>query len=59
MTGGYAMVAWPAEYGRSGIMTFVVNRQGVVFEKDLGTQTAEAVKAMTAYDPDASWLPTR
>jgi Protein of unknown function (DUF2950) len=58
-TGGYALIAWPAEYGRSGIMTFLVNSQGVVFQKDLGAQTAEAVNAMTAYDPDASWTPTR
>lgn len=59
MTGGFAMVAWPAEYGQSGVMTFLVNRHGIVFEKDLGAQTADVVKAMTAYDPDKSWLPTR
>jgi hypothetical protein len=52
-------VAWPAEYGHSGIMTFLVNKQGIVFQKDLGAQTAEAVKAITTYDPDASWSPTR
>ncbi len=59
MTGGFAMVAWPAEYGQSGVMTFLVNRQGIVFEKDLGAQTAELVKAMTAYDPDKTWIPAR
>jgi Protein of unknown function (DUF2950) len=59
MTGGYALVAWPAEYGRSGIMTFLVNAQGIVFQKNLGAQTAEAVNAITAYDPDTSWTPTR
>jgi Protein of unknown function (DUF2950) len=59
MTGGFALVAWPAEYGHSGIMTFLVNKQGIVFQKDLGAQTAEAVKAITTYDPDASWSPTR
>jgi hypothetical protein len=59
MTGGFALVAWPAEYGQSGIMTFQVNAQGIVFQKDLGAQTAEAAKAITAYDPDASWSPTR
>jgi hypothetical protein len=59
MTGGFAMVAWPAEYGQSGIMTFLVNRQGVVFEKDLGAQTPEVMKAMTTYDPDKTWLPAR
>src|SRR5262249_52610670 len=59
MTGGFALVAWPAEYGQSGIMTFLVNRQGIVFQKNLGPQTAEAVKGITTYDPDASWAPTR
>ena len=59
MTGGFAMVAWPAEYGQSGIMTFLVNQQGIVFEKDLGAQTAEIVKAMTTYDPDKTWAPAR
>ncbi len=59
MTGGFALVAWPAEYGQSGIMTFLVNKQGIVFQKDLGAQTAEIAQAMTAYDPDASWAPTR
>jgi hypothetical protein len=59
MTDGFGLVAWPAEYGKSGIMTFQVNGQGIVFEKDLGQQTAEAAQAITAYDPDASWTPTR
>ncbi len=59
MTGGFALVAWPAEYGQSGIMTFQVNAQGIVFQKDLGAQTADAVKTITAYDPDGSWSPTR
>jgi hypothetical protein len=59
LTGGYALIAWPAEYGRSGVMTFLVNESGVVFQKDLGPQTADAVKAITAYEPDASWTPTR
>ena len=59
LTGGFALIAWPAEYGVSGIMTFVVNRQGIVFQKDLGPTTAEAAKGMTAYDPDASWTPAR
>lgn len=58
MTRGFALVAYPAEYGKSGIMTFVVNQQGVVFQKDLGEKTAEVGKAMTAYDPDESWSPS-
>ncbi len=57
VTGGFALVAYPAEYGASGVMTFIVNRQGIVFQKNLGTQTAEAGKAMTAYDPDETWDP--
>lgn len=59
LTGGFAMVAWPAEYGNSGVQTFVVNQQGIVFQKDLGEKTAEIARAMTAYDPDASWTPVR
>ncbi len=59
MTRGFALVAWPAEYGQSGIMTFQVNQAGIVHQKDLGPQTAEVVKGMTAYEPDASWMPTR
>jgi len=57
MTGGFAIVAWPAEYGvgGSGVMTFVIGRSGQVYQKDLGQDTAAAVKAMTAYDPDSSW----
>jgi Protein of unknown function (DUF2950) len=51
LTGGFAVVAWPARYRDSGIMTFVVSRDGVVREKDLGAQTTEAPTAITAYDP--------
>ena len=55
MSGGFALVAWPAEYDGSGIMTFVINQDGVVHEKDLGPQTNAAARALTAYDPDSSW----
>jgi len=55
MTGGFAMVAWPAEYGKSGVMTFVVNQTGIVFEKDLGARTQELAGAITAFDPDGTW----
>ena len=58
MTGGFALLAWPIDHGNSGIMTFMVNQQGVVFQKDLGPQTAEAIKAIETYDPDDSWYPT-
>ena len=55
MTGGFAILAYPAEYGASGVMTFLVSRRGTVFQKDLGDATAETAKAMTAFDPDSSW----
>jgi len=55
MVGGFALVAYPAEYGSSGIMTFVVNQDDRVYEKDLGAKTAAIATAMTSYDPDASW----
>ena len=58
MTGGFALVAWPATYGNSGVMTFLVNQTGVVYQKDLGEKTAELAPAMTAYDPDNTWEPT-
>ena len=55
MTKGFAFVAYPAAYRDSGVMTFIVGQNGVVYEKDLGKQTEEHVKAMTTYDPDSSW----
>jgi hypothetical protein len=53
--GGFALVAWPAEWGNSGVMTFIVNQQGKTYEKNLGPNTAALAKAMTRYDPDNSW----
>ncbi len=58
LTKGFAAVAWPAKYGNSGVMTFQVNQQGIVFQKDLGAETDAAVAGITAYDPDESWAPT-
>lgn len=55
MTGGFAFVAYPAEYRSSGVMTFIIGQQGVVYQKDLGATTEENAKAMTTYDPDATW----
>jgi hypothetical protein len=55
MIGGFALVAWPAEYGVSGIKTFIVNQDGVVYEKDLGPQTGSVAKAMSEFNPDPSW----
>ncbi|MBM4220215.1 MAG: DUF2950 domain-containing protein [Gammaproteobacteria bacterium] len=53
---GFALIAWPADYGASGVMTFIVNHDGVVFQKDLGEGTEVAVAAIEAYDPDSSWV---
>jgi hypothetical protein len=55
LTGGFALVAWPAEYGASGVQTFIVNQDGVVFQKDLGEDTATVVESIKAFDPDNSW----
>ena len=55
MTAGFAFVAYPAEYRSSGVMTFIVNKSGVIYEKDLGPDTTKIAEAMTAYDPDSTW----
>ncbi len=55
MTGGFAFVAYPAEYGNSGVMTFLINQDGVLLQKDLGKTTTEIATAMTAFDPDNTW----
>lgn len=56
---GFAVVAWPASYGDSGLTTFLVGTNGVVYEKDLGPRTSELCRAMTAYNPDSSWRKAR
>ncbi len=55
MIAGFALVAFPAQYGSSGIMTFVVNHAGVVYEKNLGPQTGAIAQAMTEFNPDSTW----
>ena len=55
MIGGFALVAWPAEYGNSGVVTFIVNHAGTVYEKDLGKDTDAVAKRMMWFDPDRSW----
>ncbi len=57
MVGGFAFVAYPAEYRNSGVMTFIINQDGVLLQKDLGKGTTEISTAMTEFDPDASWTP--
>ena len=56
MIGGFALVAFPAKYRKHlGVTTFIVNQDGVVYQKDLGPKTADVARRMTAFDPDASW----
>jgi hypothetical protein len=55
MIGGFGLVAYPAEYRNSGVMTFIVNHAGTVFQKDLGPRTAELAGRMTAFNPDRTW----
>ena len=55
LLGGFAAVAWPAEYGESGIMTFIVNQQGRVYQKDLGPKTGKLAPAMSEYNPGPGW----
>jgi hypothetical protein len=59
MSGGFALVAWPAQYDVTGVMTFIVNQDGVVHEKDLGPGTDAAARKMTTYNPDSSWRVTQ
>ena len=55
MIGGFALVAWPAEYRNSGVMTFIVNYNGAIYQKDLGEDTTKLAAAMTSFNPDRGW----
>lgn len=55
MIGGFALIATPADYGNSGVMTFIVNQDGVVYEKDLGPESTNAAAKIRSFDPDSSW----
>lgn len=57
MTRGFGLVAWPAKYGDSGVMSLIISHAGEVFEKDLGPDTDKIASAMTVFDPDSSWTP--
>jgi hypothetical protein len=59
MIAGFALVAWPAEWANSGVMTFIVNQQGRVYQRNLGKKTAQIASAMTEYDPDSRWEPVQ
>jgi hypothetical protein len=56
LTQGFALVAWPADYQVSGVMTFIIDQDGVAFQKDLGEDTAAAVEKIEVFDPDSSWV---
>lgn len=55
MSGGFALVAWPAQYDVTGVTTFIVNQDGIVYEKDLGPETAALARTMNVYSPDGTW----
>ena len=59
MSGGFALVAWPAQYDATGVMTFIVNQDGVVRERDLGFQTDAIARKILVYNPDAPWRPVQ
>ena len=56
MIGGFALVAWPADYGQTGIQTMIVNQSGDVYQADLGVETAKKARALTQFNPDRSWI---
>ena len=58
ISAGFAMVAYPAQYGSSGVMTFIVNPDGVVYQKDLGLNTPQTAESMSKFNPDKSWKET-
>ena len=58
MIGGFALAAAPAEYRVTGVMTFIVSYQGIVYQKDLGPDTLKIFQAMELYNPDKTWQPT-
>jgi hypothetical protein len=57
MTGGFALIAWPAEWGNTGVMTFIVSQEGRVFQANLGQRTPKRAAAITRFDPDSRWTP--
>ena len=57
LTGGFSLLAYPAEYGETGVMTFMVNQDGLVWQRNLGPKTGEVAAAITQFDPDSSWTP--
>ena len=58
LTRGFGAIAWPTKYANSGVMTFVVNHRGLIFQKDLGLMTDKMAEEIDSYNPDLSWEPT-
>lgn len=56
MKSGFALIAWPAEYGESGVMSFLINQDGMLYEKDMGAESAQIAQQMTQYNPDSGWV---
>jgi hypothetical protein len=59
MRAGFALIAWPEEYGESGVMSFMVSHAGIVYEQNLGPDSAQIAKEMPSYNPDEGWLPSK
>jgi len=59
MRAGFALIAWPEEYGESGVMSFIVSHSGIVYEQNLGPDGAEMAEAMSSYNPDENWIPVQ
>ena len=59
MVAGFALVAWPAKWGNTGVMTFIVNQQGKVYQKNLGPDTVKIAAGMKTYDPNDTWTLAR
>jgi hypothetical protein len=57
MRAGFALVAWPEEFGESGVMSFIVSHAGIVYEQNLGPDGGETAKEMSAFNPDEGWIP--
>jgi len=57
MVGGFAVIAWPAQYGETGVMTLIVNQDHVIYERDLGEGTAATVGSISTFDPGEGWIP--
>jgi hypothetical protein len=55
LLGGFGLIAYPAEYGNSGVMTFIINHQGQLFQKDLGDKTQEVARSINTFDPGEGW----